>query len=110
MSGAPLWELALGPFAALVLCLVILYATFRLNLIVPQPYYEASEKRNAVLEEESEKLNALVMEHARRLGDSRVLNAELKSEVKHLTNRVEELTRTVETLTQEIEKLREDRG
>lgn len=100
------WELLLGPFAALVLALVILFATFRLGLIIPKPMYDASEKRNEMLETESRELNALIREQTEALTASRVQNAELQGEVKGLATEVKRLTGETEKLSEEIQTLR----
>ena len=101
-----MWDLALGPFAALFLSLLILYATFRLGIVVPGSFYEASEKRNAMLEVEAKELNGLIRTQTEALTDSRVQNAELAGEVKRLTGEVERLSGETQKLTEEIQTLR----
>ena len=98
MTIDPLNPLFFGPFALLAFLLVFVFAIATKRFFVAMPFYEASEKRVTMLEEENSTLNKAVIELTGQ-------NAGLHAHVEHLRAHVEQLRAEVQRLREEVARL-----
>jgi hypothetical protein len=76
-------NLIVGPASGLVILLLAIYGLLK-QWVVPKAFYEASNRRGHLLEEENSELNRAVVELTRQNTNLQIEVASLKIEVRHL--------------------------